>query len=112
MLYDCDTNRIEEDFGHIYRRTIPKIEGNVVQRGIENLFPPETIEKAIAVKKEFIDYKKIIGTRRGIGYEENEAIVNKDEKRNFSNWILENGTKEDFIHFDIIFNILEKILLP
>ena len=110
LLYDCDTNRPNEDFGHIYRRTIPKIEGHLVQRGIENLFPKETIQKAIAHKKEFVDFKNITGTVRGIAYEQSETVINKNEKRNFSNWIIENGTVEDFAHFEKIFAILENII--
>lgn len=109
LLYDCDTNRPDEDFGHIYRRTIPKIEENIIQRGIENLFPIETIEKALAHKNEFVDFKTITGTERGVKYERTETIVNKHEKRNFCNWLLQNGTLEDFKHFQVIFDIIEQI---
>ncbi|RWX03817.1 hypothetical protein [Flavobacterium cerinum] len=108
LLYDCDTNRPDEDFGHIYRRTIPKIETNIIQRGIENLFPKETIEKALEHKKEFVDFKIISGTERGISYEKTETIVNKNEKRNFCNWLLENGGIEDFKHFQVIFDIIKQ----
>lgn len=110
LLYDCDTNRPNEDFGHIYRRTIPKIEGHIIQRGIENLFPKETIEKAITYKKEFVDFKNISGTIRGVAFEQSETIINKNEKRNFSNWLIENGSAEDFVHFEKIFGILENII--
>jgi hypothetical protein len=110
LLYDCDTNRLEEDFGHLHRRTIPKIEEHIIQRGIENLFPDITIKKATSFKKEFVDFKIIKGTDRGIDYERSETIINKHEKRNFTNWILENATAEDFIHFNTIFEIIESII--
>lgn len=109
LLYDCDTNRNDEDFGHIHRRMIPKIEKHIIQRGIENLFPESTINKAISYKKEFVDFKTIKGTERGVPYEKTESIINKHEKRNFCNWLLENGTKEDFEHFKTIFDIIESI---
>ena len=109
LLYDCDTNRPDEDFGHISRRIIPK-QKNIIQRGIENLFPDAFIEKAIAAKKEFVDVKKISGITRGLPYETNESIINKDEKRNFCNWAIENGRKEDFSQFSLIFDMLEQFL--
>jgi hypothetical protein len=110
LLYDCDTNRKDENFGHIHRRTIPKIEGHIIQRGIENLFPEPTINSALEFKKEFVDFKNITGTERGIAYERAETIINKHEKRNFSDWLLEHGTKEDFVHFKMIFDILEILI--
>jgi hypothetical protein len=109
LLYDCDTNRNDEDFGHIHRRMIPKIEEHIIQRGIENLFPESTINKAISYKKEFVDFKTTKGTERGVPYEKTESIINKHEKRNFCNWLLQNGAKEDFEHFNIIFDIIESV---
>jgi hypothetical protein len=110
LLYDCDTNRQDEDFGHIHRRTIPKIEVNIIQRGIENLFPEATINRALDFKKEFVDFKTITGTERGVAYEKTETIINKHEKRNFCNWLLENGTARDFADFKIIFDIIETLV--
>lgn len=110
LLYDCDTNREDRDFGHIHKRTTPKIESNIIQRGIENLFPETTITKALAFKKEFIDFKNIKGTERGKAYERSETCVNKHEKRNFCNWLIGNGTKEDFANFKAIFDILEALV--
>lgn len=109
LLYDCDTGRPDEDFGHIFRRTIPKLDSHIIQRGIENLFPNETIERAINHKKEFVDFKTITGTDRGVAYERTETVINKHEKRNFCNWLLENGNADDFKHFELIFDIIEKL---
>lgn len=110
LLYDCDTNRENGDFGHIFRRTIPKIEENTIQRGIENLFSEETIKKATDHKREFVDFKFITGTERGKDYKKNETIINKHEKRNFCNWIVANATKEDFKNFTIIFEMIDLLL--
>jgi len=110
LLYDCDTNRQDEDFGHIHRRTIPKIEGNIIQRGIENLFPEVTIKRAIQFKKAFVDFKTTTGTERGVAYETTETTINKHEKRNFCNWVLEHGTVEDFANFKSIFDIIESLV--
>ena len=110
LLYDCDTNRPNEDFGHIYRRTIPKIEENIIQKGIENLFTNATMDKAIAYKKEFVDFKNTKGTVRGVPFEKSETTINKDEKRNFSNWIIKNGNSTDFTYFEKIFEILKEVI--
>ncbi len=110
LLYDCDTNRENKDFGHIFRRTIPSIKENKIKRGIENLFPNKTIEKAIKHKKEFVDLKTTKGTIRGIEYTEVVNVINKDEKKNFCEWVCENGTIDDFKNFNIVFNIIEKLV--
>lgn len=110
LLYDCDTNKPNEDFGHMFRRTMPRKEDHTITRGIENLFPKETIERAVAHKPEFVDFREIKGTERGVAYEKSETVINKNEKRNFCEWVIANGTKEDFAHFDEIFNILEAVI--
>ncbi len=112
LIYDCDTNRQNEDFGHLYRRVLPFLQDNIVKRGIENLFPNSTIERAIAYKREFVDFKKIVGTERGIQYTKEENIINRQEKRNFCNWVCQNGVTEDFRNFEIIFSFIENILYP
>jgi hypothetical protein len=110
LLYDCDTNRADENFGYFYRRMIPKQEGHTVKRGIENLFPVETIDRALVHKPAFVDFKKVIGTERGVSYERIENIINKHEKRNFCGWILANGDVNDFEYFNIVFDIIEALI--
>lgn len=108
FLYDCDTNKVNEDFGNHYKRIIPTNPNSIVMKGIENLFPNEFINKAIETKKAFVDFKKTIGIRRGVEYVEEINEINKDEKKNFCNWACENGNIEDFKQFEVIFEIIEQ----
>lgn len=110
LIYDCDTNRSDEDFGHIFRRTIPLVSDSIIKRGIENLFSNKIVEKAVAHKSAFVDYKRVQGTKRGEKYFKEENIINKDEKRNFCDWVCENGTADDFRNFSVVFQIIEDIL--
>ena len=110
LIYDCDTGRPAEDFGHIYRRTLAQIEANPIKRGIENLFPIETIQKAIEHKRAFIDHKTITGFERGEKYYNEEYTVNKDEKRNFCDWLCVNGTADDFREFTTVFQIISELI--
>jgi len=109
LVYDCDTNRENKDFGHIYRRTIPK-QDNLIARGIENLFPDSFVQKAIDYKKEFVDFKETIGTERGKSYRFVENTINKHEKRNFCNWACENGQADDFKNFKIVFDLIKELV--
>ncbi len=112
LLYDCDTNKKDDqEADKIYKRVIPKIEDNPIKKGIENLFPEETIEKAMQYNEAFIDYtmgkKRIRGEKREIM----EYEVNKDEKGNLCKWLVKNGNENDFGFFKDIFDIIENILL-
>lgn len=110
LLYDCDMSKQPEDFGHICRRVIPRMEAHKIQKGTENLFPDETLELAAACNPAFIDVKSITGTERGVPFNMIETNINKHEKRNFCDWIVANGNREDFAHFSVIFDIIENFL--
>jgi hypothetical protein len=110
FLYDCDTNKENEDFGNHFKRIIPTNPDSIVKKGIENLFSNAVIERAITEKKSFVDLKKIVGTKRGVYYEEEQNEINKDEKKNFCDWVCANGTAEDFKSFIVIFDIIEESL--
>jgi len=110
LLYDCDTNKQDEDFGTNYKRMIPSIPTSRIKRGIENLFPDLFIDKAIQHKKDFIDIKRQIYSIRGVDTDETHYEVNKEEKTNLCNWACENGTEEDFKNFEIIFDIIEGLI--
>jgi ribosome maturation protein Sdo1 len=105
LLYDCDTKVENKTKEKVYKRIIPYIQENHFDRGIENLFPKTTINKAIEYKKAFIDYTaETKQTKRGIENIIPEKYdVNPDEKGNLCTWLCENGTEEDFVHFDKVF---------
>jgi hypothetical protein len=110
FLYDCDTNINDEDFGRHFKRAIPSQQNNLIKRGIENLFPDSIINKAMNEKSAFVDSKNVTGVKRGQPYTEIESYINKDEKKNFCDWILSNATFDDFRNFNIIFEIIENII--
>lgn len=111
LLYDCDQQKKPSKKGKIYKRVMLSINENPIKIGIENLFPFSTIEKAKQNKPSIIDITpQIQKLERG----QNILIpelweVNKNEKKNLCDWIIENGIMDDFIHFNSIFEILEEI---
>lgn len=112
LLYDCDTKVENCEKNKVYKRIIPFIETNYFDRGIENLFLKDTIDKAIKYKEAFVDYTpKMQQRKRGETLTIPEKYeVNKDEKGNLCYWLCENGTIDDFANFKIIFEILEDFL--
>lgn len=110
LLYDCDTNVKDGKRDRILRRIIPYRSENYFDRGIENLFSVDTINKAIDFKSAFVDiteeYKQTI--RGNIVITPTKYTVNNDEKGNLCNWLCENGTIEDFKNFEIIFEIFNE----
>ena len=112
VLHDPE-DRVESDTrANVYRRRIERIEDHPVQKGVENLFSKETLERAIEYRPAFIDrtraHQKI---ERGIQVAVPEIwTVNKDEKTNLCNWICEHGTADDFMHFGPVLEMLQEIL--
>lgn len=113
LLYDCDTQKSNEKKGNIFKKVIPFESSNLIKCGIENLFPVAIIQDARNFKMKFIDYtesyKKELRGKTEVIPESYE--INKDEKSNLCKWICQNGKKEDFIKFDIIFSMIEGSLL-
>lgn len=110
FLYDCDTNKKDEEFGYLFKRIVPTMASRKITKGIENLFGDEFIGKAESIKSEFIDYRHEQGRERGNRFESKTYFINKDEKTNFCEWACENGTKEDFTDFSEVFEIIAKIV--
>ncbi|MEL6467543.1 MAG: hypothetical protein AAFQ58_21470 [Pseudomonadota bacterium] len=108
LLYDCDVNPKNNEIGKAFQRTIPKLE-SLVEKGIENLFTAETLQRARDHKAAFIDHTPATTlTVRGNAVERPENwSVNKDEKRNLCDWLCENGSSADFARFASVFDILE-----
>ena len=101
LIYDCDCE-IDDKTDSVVRRNIPKQEGHPIEKGIENLFSEETLGKAA----EGVDKEKIedLITRQG----KDKGKLGK--KVPICNWICENGTKDDFKYFEVVFSILEDAL--
>ncbi|MCI7048029.1 ATP-binding protein [Helicobacter sp.] len=110
LLYDCDTEVENKDSNNIFKRIIPPQKDALFDRGIENLFSKETINKIEKEKPQYIDLNQSHKRIRGEEIENYTYCVNKDEKGNLCNWICENGTKEDFENFKVILKIIDEFL--
>lgn len=114
VLYDPESNVGADQRENVFRRKIEKMEeeDNPIQRGVENLFSRETLQRAVESRSAFID--KIEGhgrTLRGSMVKVPEVwAVNKDEKSNLCDWICENGTVEDFRHFQPVLEMIHEIV--
>ena len=112
LLHDCDYEGPDQTKENRFRRTIPYQSEHPIETGIENLFSKATLEKALDYKPEFIDVaeahqEKVRGRVQAIP---EKWVANEDEKTNLCNWLCENGTAEDFQHFQAIFDLLEEAL--
>ena len=112
ILHDCDSAVTDLDRQWGARRKIARIEDNPIKEGVENLFSEETLRKALGVKEAFIDIQGSHRvTERGETRTEPERWrVNADEKSNLCEWMCENGGKEDFSNFGLIFDILAVVM--
>lgn len=111
LLYDCDTNKSNANKSNVYKRIINSIDNNPIEKGIENLFDTVTIEKAIQEKTAFVDKTpQITKLVRGEEITEPEKWeINPNEKKNLCDWLVENGTNDDFQNFTVVFEILNEI---
>lgn len=111
LLHDCDDKVEFGEWGNVFRWTIPQIESHPIQKGIENRFSRETLEKVMKHKPAFVDIKgEYLYSVRGVHRTSPEQwAVNPDEKVNLCNWLCENGTETDFKDFQEIFNKLRKL---
>ena len=112
LLHDSDFSGQFQTVGSRYRLKIPFQNDNPIEKGIENLFGRETLLKVIEHKPDFIDVIEAHPERvRGVVQTVPEKwVVNGDEKTNLCSWLCENGTVEDFRHFQVIFDLLEGAL--
>lgn len=112
LLYDCDTDKNNEDLNNLSKRIVSTIDTNPIKRGIENLFSEQTISKAMEHKADFIDIEEERRVRqRGQWITEPEIkTVNKNEKGNLCDWLCLNGDESDFTNFATVFDMLEETL--
>lgn len=110
LLYDCDVSPHNEHVGTYFRQTMPAVPGAPIEKGIENLFPLSTILRAIKANPALVDVTSMDRTQRGVKSTVTKYAINTHEKRNLCNWLLENGTAEDFQHFGVVFELIERFL--
>ena len=115
LLHDCDGKVRPGERANVFQRIIPPIAFHPIQKGIENLFSRETLEKAREHEPAFIDIEEAHKiTLRGEPQPIPEQwTVNKNEKVNLCKWLCENGTPDDFEHFrTILDDLYENLGLP
>ncbi|WP_414527088.1 hypothetical protein [Nodularia chucula] len=99
LLYDCDTNKPNEDHGKLKIRKIPKQEHRKVKKGIENLFCDSLFIERFYSQK----------TKKGDYGEENQ--IQEFQKMKFCHWICkERKQADDFMDFLIIVDIIKDCL--
>ncbi len=117
LLFDCDVNVSAENWpeseARVFRRKIERIDAHPIQKGIENLFGRETLDRAREAKRAFID---VVGEHKETMRGEDKSIpetwtVNRDEKTNLCDWLCENGTLSDFDCFRPTLEMLEDIFI-
>ena len=112
VLHDPEDNVSSNTRANVYRRKIEKIRDHPLQKGVENLFSRVTLQNAIKWKTECIDISDAHQRReRGATVEIPETwVVNRDEKSNLCDWLCENGTSEDFQHFQHVLEMIRQIV--
>ena len=112
LLFDCDYPGDSDTKGHRFKFKTPKLNDHPIQVGVENLFDEDTLNKALAYDKAFINIEPG-GVALYDGQEEKVParwFVNDKQKTGLCDWLCENGTAEDFQHFQAIFDLLEEPL--
>ena len=93
LLYDCDTQKPNEQIGKLWVRSIPKnAENTKVKKGIENLFPEVLFEGQFYCESPTDDG----GSTKYL------------DKSKFCNWICENGSDVDCAKFDSVMQIFKE----
>ena len=96
LLFDCDyQGKASCNKERLFRRTVPlqSEPGHPIQKGMENLFGKDSLEKAQRHKQAFID---VVGAHQKTERGNTEPVperwtVNADEKANLCDWLCENG---------------------
>ncbi len=115
LIYDCDTkkkDKVNDRENHkAKRKMIQQLSANPISKGIENLFPPQTIAVLRSSHPQFFDITPpMVRTERGVPVEQREVCeINKAEKKNMCDWLCQNGTREDFVNFERVFEMIVEI---
>ena len=117
LLYDCDVKDISADSlrkfnASLFKRKIERINGHPIQKGIENLFTRDTLDRARAENSAFINVER---EHKGTFDGECKTIaekwtINCKQKTNLCNWLCKNGKVDDFQHFRPVLKMLETTL--
>ena len=105
LLNDPEESIIEKDYEDLlYIRKIPLFDQNPLQKGIENLFEQDLINKVETEFPNDFSYLMKAGNKKNFKIDSN--------KQSICDWICQNGTKDDFKNFVKVFEIIENILNP
>lgn len=99
LLYDCDTDKSDENHEKLKIRKIPQQKNRKVKKGIENLFPDHLFTEEFYVQK----------TKYGDYGEENQ--IQEFQKMKFCKYICEQRKQaDDFVDFKIIIDFIKDCL--
>jgi hypothetical protein len=99
LIYDCDTDKSNEDHELLKIRKIPQQKNRKVKKGIENLFPDHLFTEEFYLPK----------TKYGDYGEENQ--IQEFQKMKFCKWICEERKQaDDFVDFKIIIDFIKDCL--
>ena len=99
LIYDCDTDKSNEDHELLKIRKIPQQKNRKVKKGIENLFPDHLFTEEFYLPK----------TKYGDYGEENQ--IQEFQKMKFCKWICEQRKQaDDFVYFKIIIDFIKDCL--
>ena len=111
LLFDPECNIQRQHSGNIHKIGMPFFDEHPIPKGSENLFDRETLDKARQHRVEFIDIdperERIVRGAKVLVPE--SWSVNEDEKRNLCDWLCTHGTRNDFRHFEAVFDLFEAI---
>lgn len=110
FLYDSDRKINPESKRQCHRTCMDYYDDNPIKVGVENLFSQKLISRAIKDDSNFIDIQESKVTTRGVKSSKTKYEINKNEKTNFCNWVIQNATKKDYANFESIFTQIEGYL--
>ena len=104
LLYDCDTQKENEQVGEDERLWIRSIKQNTentkMKKGIENLFPIKFFEEEFKFRQEYYSKRP----------KDDGGHVENLDKPKFCEWICEKGSKDDFEKFKEVVEILREFV--
>lgn len=113
VLFDCEYQGPTDTKGNRFKRKNPLQNEHPIKKGIENLFSRVSLEKALSYDKSFINVKP-----GGEGILDGQDVfvaeewsVNEKQKVALCDWLCQNGTADDFQHFQLIIHLITEELV-